>query len=337
MIEERSIRLLEALEGRTETLLVMLQEERAQRQSLLVQQAELERRLAELEASRLELLEENRELDEQNRELEEHNRHLHECLAGNEHAAGFARPLRRSQGLAALIGHRAAPSTRPANPQADPEPALQEETAAERAPEPAAAPAESSGDGDVSQPAQGLEKAQGDLPIGEAPSPQALLDEWYQRYSGAFFKGHTRPLKIGIHEELAAREPWPEKLVRRALACYVNLPRYLKAVREGAERIDLAGQAVGVVDAEAAEHARRKLDRLQSGQQNKPRRGGKNSGKDRGKRRGRGGGQARGQDRGQEDGQGQPLQAASPAPREPAAPASLEEKLSALVAKHNRR
>ncbi|WP_235447594.1 ProQ/FINO family protein, partial [Vibrio splendidus] len=102
----------------------------------------------------------------------------------------------------------------------------------------------------------------------EAPSPQALLDEWYTRYPSAFFKGHTRPLMVGIHEVLASREPWPEKLVRRALACYVNLPRYLKAVREDAERIDLDGQPAGKVDAQSADHAHRKLDRLQGEKRN---------------------------------------------------------------------
>ncbi|QEM83915.1 hypothetical protein E4T21_04410 [Halomonas binhaiensis] len=106
--------------------------------------------------------------------------------------------------------------------------------------------------------------SQADLPIDKAPSPQSLLEEWYKRYDQTFFKGHTRPLKIGIHEDLAQREPWPEKLVRRALACYVNLPRYLKSVREGADRIDLDGAVDGKVDAQAAEHAKRKLDRLQS-------------------------------------------------------------------------
>ena len=108
---------------------------------------------------------------------------------------------------------------------------------------------------------------QADLPIGEAPSPQALLAQWYRRYDAAFFKGHTRPLKVGIHEDLAALEPWPEKLVRRALACYVNLPRYLKSVREGAERIDLDGAPAGQVDTGAAEHAHKKLERLQADRQ----------------------------------------------------------------------
>ena len=87
------------------------------------------------------------------------------------------------------------------------------------------------------------------------PSPQALLKQWYQRYPHAFFKGHTKPLKVGIHQDLAEREPWPSKLIRRALANYVNLPRYIKSMREGAERVDLDGQPAGKVDKEAAKHA----------------------------------------------------------------------------------
>ncbi|MDW5377413.1 ProQ/FINO family protein [Halomonas sp. HP20-15] len=108
--------------------------------------------------------------------------------------------------------------------------------------------------------------SQSRLAIGEAPSPQALLDEWYRRYTDTFFKGHTRPLKIGIHEDLVANEPWSDKLVRRALACYVNLPRYLKAVRAGAERVDLAGQPAGAVTPGEARHAHKKLEALQAQQ-----------------------------------------------------------------------
>ncbi|WP_240538763.1 ProQ/FINO family protein [Halomonas sp. SH5A2] len=99
--------------------------------------------------------------------------------------------------------------------------------------------------------------AQGE-PKPEPPSPHALLAQWYKRYPQAFFKGHTQPLKVGIHHDLAEREPWSGKLIRRALANYVNLPRYIKSVREGATRIDLEGNEAGVVDAEAARHATEK-------------------------------------------------------------------------------
>ena len=95
-----------------------------------------------------------------------------------------------------------------------------------------------------------------------APSPHALLKQWYKRYPDTFFKGHTRPLKIGIHVELLENEPWGEKLVRRALAGYVHLPRYLKAVRAGTQRVDLEGQSVGAVTEDEALHARQQLAEL---------------------------------------------------------------------------
>ena len=90
------------------------------------------------------------------------------------------------------------------------------------------------------------------------PTSHELLNQWYERYPLAFFKGHTKPLKVGIHQDLADREPWSNKLIRRALANYVNLPRYIKAMREGAERIDLEGNVAGVVDSQAAAFAANK-------------------------------------------------------------------------------
>ncbi|REC94342.1 ProQ/FINO family protein [Kushneria indalinina] len=104
-------------------------------------------------------------------------------------------------------------------------------------------------------------------PAQEDISPQALLKQWYRRYPKTFFERHTRPLAIGIHEALAAREPYSEKLIRRALAGYVNLPRYLKSVRVNAARIDLEGQEAGRVEEEDARHAQEQLKRLQDRQQ----------------------------------------------------------------------
>lgn len=110
---------------------------------------------------------------------------------------------------------------------------------------------------------QGQEIEQGEASQPEsAPSPHALLKQWYKRYPDTFFKGHTRPLKIGIHIELLENEPWDDKLVRRALAGYVHLPRYLKAVRAGTQRVDLAGQSVGAVTEDEARHARQQLEEL---------------------------------------------------------------------------
>jgi len=318
LTEERSIRLLDALEGRTDSLLEHLRQERESRLALQRRLAELEaanlalaeksRQLVEerreLEATRLELVEERRELveecrelDEQNRELEEHNRHLHDRLAKGSGENTFPRPARRSQGLSALMGRsatsaatstdvgarlvgRSAEGTEAGANTPSPDKSGSYDAAAVTTNTAAAATAAATTDADVGARLVGRSAEatdagakspdkSGSYPEGPGeqdafPSPQALLGEWYRRYGSAFFKGHTRPLKVGIHEELAELEPWPEKLVRRALACYVNLPRYLKAVREGAERIDLEGKPAGAVDAKAAEHARKKLDRLQA-------------------------------------------------------------------------
>src|SRR5690554_1732929 len=399
LIEERSIRLLDALEGRTDTLLGLLQRERDARLALKQRLAELEaarlalaERNSELEANRLELVEECRELDEQNRELEEHNRRLHERLnsQGEGHGTGFPRPARRSQGLSALIGRSATSAStstdvgaRLVGRSAEAADAGADANANAKSPmcrttdksgsyNAAAATGAlpvggrlcraNGGDGEVNSGASLEEPAAtpaattttdvGARLVGrsaeatdaaattDAPSPQALLAEWYQRYPGAFFKGHTRPLKVGIHEALAEQEPWPEKLVRRALACYVNLPRYLKAVREGAERIDLDGQPAGQVDAKAAEHARKKLERLQAEGRGKggaapgqPRRA---AGKGKPGRSGRGKSQA-GKGATGKAPAAQAVPGAEPPQPSRSAPATMEEKLAALVAKHRQR
>src|SRR5690554_6462380 len=413
LIEERSIRLLDALEGRTDTLLGLLQRERDARLALGQRLAELEaarlalaERNSELEANRLELVEECRELDEQNRELEEHNRRLHERLnsQGEGQGTGFPRPARRSQGLSALIGRpatstdvgarlvgrsaeatdagakspmcrttdksgsynaaaattntaaatttttdvgarlvgRSAEATATGAARADaesPDKSGSYNAAAATTNTAAAATAAATTTTDVGARLVGRSAEATDAAATtDAPSPQALLAEWYQRYPGAFFKGHTRPLKVGIHEALAEQEPWPEKLVRRALACYVNLPRYLKAVREGAERIGLDGKPAGQVDAKAAEHARKKLERLQAEGRGKggavpgqPRRAAGKGKPGRGKAAGRG---AAGKGPASKAPAAQAAPGAEPPQPARSAPATLEEKLAALVAKH---
>ncbi|APE30076.1 hypothetical protein BOX17_03370 [Halomonas aestuarii] len=394
MNEERSTHLLERLEQRAAALLGLLRESRVQQDALQSRLAELERRRVELEAShaeraaevreeqgarealaqrcrelqarvteleatRLELAEENRELDEQNRELEAHNRRLLERDPAEAGTVLFHRQARRAQGLSALIGHR---PRKQAGEVAD-APADPEEGVSVTPTEPAAVPAVPA-DPPVEASTEVRSEVTGagttpELDIGEAPSPQALLDQWYRRYSSTFFKGHTRPLKVGIHEELSAREPWPEKLVRRALACYVNLPRYLKSVREGAWRLDLAGEPAGQVDAAAAEHAHRKLERLQADRRNpgrsaRPR--AKGGAKGREAAPGHRGADGQGGPGGQGPSSGEPpsgaetpdrqraSSSASPNPASPSpgaperrGPATLDEKLSALLAKHNQR
>lgn len=61
------------------------------------------------------------------------------------------------------------------------------------------------------------------------------------------------PLKIGIHRDIRERQPeLPMRRLRRALADYTSGPTYLAALVEGAPRIDLDGNAVGVVTAAEA-------------------------------------------------------------------------------------
>ncbi|WP_248730051.1 MULTISPECIES: ProQ/FINO family protein [Halomonadaceae] len=192
------------------------------------------------------------ELQARIHELEAENARLRE--QGETRAAVPA----RSQGLAALMSRR--PKSTPSVP---PE-ALSSASSA-------SLPRQVPGNDDDSATAEvagdatsNVTEPLNDLSDDEMPAPQTLLDEWYRRYTKTFFKGHTRPLKVGIHEELVAREPWPDKLVRRALACYVHLPRYLKAVRTGAERVDLDGENAGEVTEGEARYARRQLDELRA-------------------------------------------------------------------------
>ncbi|WP_240724600.1 ProQ/FINO family protein [Halomonas borealis] len=343
MIDERPRRLMTALESRLDALLEARTEARVQHHALqtrlgeleqgrqalearnaelqaraeaaLAERDELEGRLAALDATlaesveaKRELAEENRELDEQNRELEAYTQRLKARLDDRSPPADEP-PPRQARGLSALMGHHRA--------------------AAPAAPESVTSAAEASPALESATPAAGDDRpAPGDAPAAEAPSPQALLSQWYRRYGDAFFKGHTRPLKVGIHEDLSALEPWPEKLVRRALACYVNLPRYLKAVREGAERIDLNGAPAGGVDHGAAEHARHKLERLQAerrrkGKPTKPR----SSPRPRGERRA------------PPQGSAEAAEPVSSAPSQPDEPADdrLHRKLDELKARHNDR
>ncbi|MGY4878768.1 ProQ/FINO family protein [Vreelandella aquamarina] len=130
-------------------------------------------------------------------------------------------------------------------------------------------------DNAIDSPDIDVRPSDNDVPTSTAadkpPTPHELLGQWYERYPLAFFKGHTKPLKVGIHQDLADREPWSNKLIRRALANYVNLPRYVKAMREGAERIDLEGNVAGIVDPKAAEFAANKRKPKESADANSTR------------------------------------------------------------------
>lgn len=88
---------------------------------------------------------------------------------------------------------------------------------------------------------------------------QAALQLLIEAYPDVFSRENVRPLKIGIQEDLVADEKIAKNKIKRALASYVRAPQYFKAMQEGAERVDLQGQASGTVTAEEAAHAREQL------------------------------------------------------------------------------
>ncbi|MGQ4275890.1 RNA chaperone ProQ [Pseudidiomarina sp. E22-M8] len=71
--------------------------------------------------------------------------------------------------------------------------------------------------------------------------------------------GDAKPLKIGIFEDLAKQleddESVSKTRLRTALRHYTNSWRYLRAMKKGAERVDLAGEPVSTVDEEQQTHA----------------------------------------------------------------------------------
>ncbi|MBD2815107.1 RNA chaperone ProQ [Xenorhabdus sp. Flor] len=76
-------------------------------------------------------------------------------------------------------------------------------------------------------------------------------------------EGEARPLKIGIFQDIVERIQGEECLsktqLRSALRLYTSSWRYLYGVKEGAQRIDLDGNACGELEAEHIEHARQQL------------------------------------------------------------------------------
>jgi ProP effector len=85
------------------------------------------------------------------------------------------------------------------------------------------------------------------------------------KFPKAFFvyERRRRPLKLGIHLDIAAAAPEiPAKEIRTALRIYVTNTGYLHACKAGATRIDLNGEPAGcVTDDEARNAAERRTAR----------------------------------------------------------------------------
>jgi len=97
----------------------------------------------------------------------------------------------------------------------------------------------------------------------------AALQQLMEAYPKTFDRKNVRPLKIGIQEDLVADEKVAKNKIKRALASYVRALNYYRSLREGAERIDINGEAAGVVTKEESEHAKQKLKEINKARQEK--------------------------------------------------------------------
>jgi ProP effector len=98
----------------------------------------------------------------------------------------------------------------------------------------------------------------------------ALLCERFPR-TFVCYEGRRWPLKVGITKDLerALGTEVDGKLLRQALSYYTLSDGYLKSQRPGAPRLDLDGNAAGVVTSQEARYARGTLAKIKA-QRKKP-------------------------------------------------------------------
>jgi hypothetical protein len=89
------------------------------------------------------------------------------------------------------------------------------------------------------------------------PAPATVLPALIEAYPACFDWEQPRPLKIGIHQDLVAAG-FEKAAIKRALGRYCNRPLYRRALQAGAVRLDLQGQASGVVAADEVRTAPRR-------------------------------------------------------------------------------
>ncbi len=86
-----------------------------------------------------------------------------------------------------------------------------------------------------------------------------------ERFPNCFStEGEARPLKIGIFQDLVECVQGEMSLsktqLRSALRLYTSSWRYLYGIKAGATRVDLDGNACGVLDEQHVQHARQQLE-----------------------------------------------------------------------------
>lgn len=78
-------------------------------------------------------------------------------------------------------------------------------------------------------------------------------------WPGAFNVSDPRPLKIGIHKEMAEANLLPAHIISVALRFFTSMERYLEKIKPGVTRINLQGQPAGRVKLREAVDAEIKL------------------------------------------------------------------------------
>src|SRR5262249_7741391 len=116
-------------------------------------------------------------------------------------------------------------------------------------------------------PAQPPEFVHDGPPRGAAPmgtknrrraATLAAVAALVETFPAAFTSTDRRPLKLRIRDDLIARGV-PADVAPQGLAAYCASTGYLNAMKAGATRIDLDGNAAGTVTGDEAEHAAQKL------------------------------------------------------------------------------
>ncbi len=99
-------------------------------------------------------------------------------------------------------------------------------------------------------------------------SSKEIIAYLAEKFPACFsIEGAAKPLKIGIFQELATELAEDEKVsktrLRQALRHYTSSWRYLKSIKTGSFRIDLAGENAEAIDDAQAEYALKTLKESQ--------------------------------------------------------------------------
>lgn len=90
-----------------------------------------------------------------------------------------------------------------------------------------------------------------------AKAAVALLTD---AFPGTFDMDNPKPLKVGIHHDLAAGGTLSKTQIRKALSAYTRHYNYLLCLAKGGVRVDLTGPTETAVKAEEMAHAQEQVD-----------------------------------------------------------------------------